>query len=114
MEKLITTCEQTEFVPELIKRRGFIRAKYWSWEEPRNGLITYADKGFLRVLFLTGVNVAASYYAIKITEVEAGLWTAVYTPDFKSFYCIKQKEKEEEEPESDIDLIEGIRKLFEE
>ena len=113
MAKLITTGEQSEFIVEVIKRRGFIRAKYWSWEEPRNGLITYADKSFLRVLFLTGVNVAASYYPIKIDEVTAGLWKLVYTPDFESFYIIKGNE-EVEDPETDIDLIEGVRKLFEE
>lgn len=111
MDKLITTGEQSEFIVDVIKRRGFIRAKYWSWDEPRNGLITYADKSFLRVLFLTGVNVAASYYPIKIEEVTAGLWKLAYTPDFKTFYIINGNE---EESETDIDLIEGVRKLFEE
>lgn len=105
--ELVTTGERMEFSPEVIKRRGFVRAKYWSWDEPRNGLITFAGKEFLRVLFLTGVNMAASYFPVKISEVKAGLWQLTYTPDLETFYTING-----EEADSDIDLISGVRKLF--
>ena len=53
MAELTTRGERTEFVSEVIKRRGFIRAKYRSWEEPRNGLVTFASKDYLRVLTKT-------------------------------------------------------------
>ena len=88
MAELITRGERAEFVSDLIKKRGFIRAKYWSWTEPRNGLITFASKSFLRVLFQTGINIATSYYTIKISEVEAALWEITYTPDLVTFYQI--------------------------
>lgn len=88
MNELITRGEQVQFADGLIKKRGFVRAKYWSWEKPRNGLITYAGKEYLRVLFQTGVNVSVSYYTIKIAEVEAGLWQMTYTPDLETFYYI--------------------------
>lgn len=108
---LITTGESTEFVREIIKKRGFIRAKYFSWDEPRNGLVTYASRNMLKVLFLTGVNMAASYYKIKISEIEAGLWKIIYTPDFDTFYYVKGDEGEDED---DWDLPTAVRKLFEE
>lgn len=84
--ELVNHGEQYEFAKEIIKKRGLIRAKYHSWEEPRNGLITYAGKTFLKVLFLTGTNMAATYYTIKISEVVAGLWNITYTFDMKNFY----------------------------
>ena len=88
MNELITSGERAEFVSDLIKKRGFIRARYKTWEEPRNGLITYAGKEYLRVLFQTGINVATSYYTIKISEVEAGLWQLIYSPDLATFYRV--------------------------
>ena len=102
--------ESVEFSPEVIKQRGFIRARYANWEEPRNGLIVYASKTFLKVLFLTGVNIATSYYVIKISEVESGLWELTYSPDFENFYKIKMGESEDE----NIDLLTAVRNLFEE
>lgn len=101
--------ERVEFSPEVIKQRGFIRARYANWEEPRNGLIVYAAKTFLKVLFLTGVNIATSYFPIKISEVEAGLWELTYTSDFETFYKIKMGESEDE----NIDLLTAVRNLFE-
>lgn len=101
--------ESVEFSPEVIKQRGFIRARYANWEEPRNGLIVYASKTFLKVLFLTGVNIASSYYVVKISEVEAGLWEIIYSPDFENFYKIKMGESEDE----NIDLLAAVRNLFE-
>ena len=102
--------ESVEFSPEVIKQRGFIRARYANWEEPRNGLIVYASKTFLKVLFLTGVNIASSFFTIKISEVEAGLWELTYTNDFETFYKIKMGESEDE----NIDLLAAVRNLFEE
>ena len=104
---LTTTGSRTEFLPEVIKRRGFIRAKYWSWEEPRNGLITFANKDFLKVLFQTSVNAATSYYTVKISEVEAGLWRIIYTPDLEDFGVIGGDDSED-----DFDLITAVKNLF--
>ena len=101
--------ERVEFSSEVIKQRGFIRARYANWDEPRNGLIVYASKTFLKVLFLTGVNIAASYFSIKISEVEAGLWEIIYSPNFETFYKIKMGESEDE----NIDLLTAVRNLFE-
>lgn len=107
MDELITTTERDEFINELLQKRGLIRAKYWSWEEPRNGLIVYAAKTWLRVLFLTGTNVATSYYTITIDEVKAGLWEMTFTNDMEHFYQIKGGKAQE-----DMDLEESIRNIF--
>lgn len=88
MEELITRGEQIQFASDVIKKRGFIRAKYHTWEDFRNGLTTYAGKDYLRVLFQTGINVSTSYYTIKISEVEAELWKIIYTPDLETFYYV--------------------------
>ena len=81
--ELITTGERTVFADDVIKNRGLVRAKHLTWTEPRNGLIVYAGKEFLRVIFLTGVNTAASYFNIKAGEVAAGEWQILYTADMK-------------------------------
>ena len=86
MSDIINQRERAEFNLELFRRRGFIRAKYFSWDEPRMGLIVFAMPDFLKVLFLAGMNSATSYYVIKIREVEQKLWTFTYSPDMKSFY----------------------------
>lgn len=109
MEELITYGERAEFAPEVIKQCGFIRAKYHSWQDFRNGLVTFAGKNFLRVLFQTGINAATSYYTVKVAEVTAGLWQIIYTPDLEKFYRIDGKQ-----PDDDIDLIAEIRRRFKE
>ena len=107
MDELITTEEKAEFINEILQERGFIRAKYAGWEEPRNGLIVYATKAWLRVLFLTGVNVSTSYYTITVADVVAGLWQVTYTNDLKHFYTIEGGKAKE-----DVDLETAIRNIF--
>lgn len=106
--ELLTQGERIEFSQEIIQKRGVIKARYWSWAEPRMGLVTYAGKGLIKVLFLTGVNAATSYYTIRVEEVNAGLWEINFSPDLETFY------KTEIDSEDDFDLPAGIRKLFEE
>ena len=123
MNELVTTGESVEFSSELIKRRGFLRAKYWSWNDWRNGLVTFADKKSLRVLFQTGVNASTSYYTVKITEVVAGLWDLIYSNDMETFYRVDSKATQENRiSESDVaDLFRDeqithadVAKIFEE
>lgn len=123
MNELVTTGESAEFSPELIKRRGFLRAKYWSWENFRNGLVTFADKKSLRVLFQTGVNVSTSYYTVKVAEVEAGLWDLIYSNDMATFYRVDSKATQESRiSETDVAQLfrdeqitrTDVAKLFEE
>lgn len=105
--ELITTGDRSEFISEVIKKRGFIRARYATWDEPRNGLITFAGKTMLKVLFQTAVNVATSYYTIKISEVLAGLWEITYTNDLEHFYRIDGGQAIE-----DVDLETKVRTIF--
>ena len=107
--ELIYQGERFEFAKDIIKKRGFIRARYANWQEPRNGLIAFACKDFLNVLFLTGINQCATYFKIKAKEVQAGLWNIIYTNDLENFYRV-----EGGEPEEDIELDAAVRKLFEE
>ena len=94
--ELVNHGEQYEFAREIIQKRGLIRARYKTWDEPRNGLITYAGKTFLKVLFLTSVNTCATYFSIKISEVVAGLWEIKYTSDMATFYTTEGGESESE------------------
>lgn len=103
MNELVTTGESVEFSSELIKRRGFLRGKFWCWDDWRNGLVTFADKKSLRVLFQTGVNASTSYYTVKITEVVAGLWDLIYSNDMETFYRVDSKATQENRiTESDV------------
>lgn len=105
--ELIYQGERFEFAADVIKKRGFIRARYANWQEPRNGLIAFACKDFLNVLFLTGINQCATYFKIKAKEVQAGLWDITFTPDLEHFYRV-----EGGEPEEDIDLVAEARRIF--
>ena len=108
MNEILTTGEQVEFLPEIIKRRGFLRAKYWSWDDFRNGLVTFADKTTLRVLFQTGVNASTSYFKITASEVNAGLWQLIYSSDMENFYRVApNQEPPERITEPDIANIFG-------
>ena len=105
--ELLNHGEQYEFNRTIIQKRGVIKAKYHSWDAPRLGLITYAGKTFLKVLFLTGVNMAATYYTIKISEVVAGSWAITYTNDFKTFYTTEGGESE-----SELDFKAAVLNIF--
>ena len=104
--ELVTTGERTVFADDVIKNRGLLRAKHFTWESPRNGLIVYAGKEFLRVIFLTGVNTSASYFNIKASEVAAGQWDIAYTADMENVCLIRSA--------SASDLVTEVRKLFKE
>ena len=86
MDELLITSSGTEFNPEIVKQHGLIRAKYRSWKAFRNGLITFVQGDVATALFQTGVNATTSYYRIKASEVESGLWEIFYTNDFETFY----------------------------
>lgn len=107
--ELVERGERACFNRDIIKKRGVVKAKYWFWDSPRLGLVTYAGKDLLKILFLTGINQCATYFSIKINEVEAGLWEILFTPDLEHFYRV-----EGGEPEEDIELDAAVRKLFEE
>lgn len=104
--KFITTDEHPVFADDVIKNRGLIRATYLTWESPRNGLIVYAGKEFLRVIFLTGVNTSASYFNIKASEVAAGQWDIRWSADMENVCLLRSA--------SASDLVAEVRKLFKE
>ena len=88
MNEIITKSERAEFRDELIERHGFVRAKYFAWNEYRNGLITWARKNAMTVLFQSDRLNALNYCTIDIKEIEAGMWTLIYTPDLETFYRV--------------------------
>lgn len=104
--EIVTTGERIEFSPEVIKKRGFLRAKYIGWDEPRNGLIVYAGREYLKVLFQTGINIATSFYVVKASEVAAGQWDLAYSNDLTEAYLLRSADSR--------DLIAEVRKLFRE
>ena len=104
--EFVTTGEHPVFADEVIKKRGLIRATHVTWDEPRNGLIVYAGKEILRVLFLTGVNAAASYFLIKASDVAAGFWTILYSNDMEDVYLLRNS--------AASNLVTEVRRLFKE
>ena len=102
MNDLITRGEQVQFADDVIKKRGFIRAKYWSWDEPRDKLVLFATKKYSRVLFQTGVSVIMSCM-IEIAEVDAGLWQITYTPDLATFYYVGKDTPAEDDGNGNVE-----------
>lgn len=86
MSELLITGESTIFNPEIVTQHALIRAKYHTWQDFRNGLVSFVQRDYVTVLFQTGVNASTSYFKIKASEVNAGLWQLVLTNDFETFY----------------------------
>ena len=86
MNELLINAETLTFNTDIIKQSGLIRAKYKTWSEPRNGLVTFVKPDTLQVLFQTGVNASTSYYRIKAAEVRDGKWDLIYTDNFENVW----------------------------
>ena len=104
MENIIITGEYTKFNPEIVKRGSFIRAKTLGWENPRNGLITFADEKIIRAIFNTGIHVAMSYFLIKADEVAKGYWELTISGDLEEAFHMSSADTR--------DLISEVRRLF--
>jgi len=83
MTDLIITGETVQFNLDVIKPSGFIRAKYHTWKDYRNGLVTFVKPDKLTCLFQTGANSTVSYFAVKAAEVAAGNWDIIYSNDLE-------------------------------
>ena len=81
---LIETRDSPQFNPEEIHERDLLRAKYHTWPEPRNGLVTTVRKDILTVLFMPAIHRATCYFRIKAQEVADGKWEISYTADMET------------------------------
>ena len=79
---IIETRETLRFNPEEIHERDLVRAKYHTWDEPRNGIVTVVRGATLTVLFLPEIHRATTYFVIRAEEVRDGKWEMTYTQDF--------------------------------
>ena len=73
-----------QFDLDEISLRDFVRAKYKTWEEPRNGIVVSASKDALSVIFLPLIHLATRYYIIKAQEVSDGKWDISYSHDLET------------------------------
>ncbi len=74
---------KTVFNTLKIQPQALMRARYHTWEEPRNGIVLAVDKYLISVLFLPLVDVATRLFTIKATEVAEGKWQLLWTEDFE-------------------------------
>lgn len=61
-----------------------VRAKYHTWDEPRNGLVVDVKADALMVLFIPKVHHATRYFIIKPQEVADGKWHILISSDLKT------------------------------
>lgn len=71
------------FNQEELQVGGFLRAKYHSWDEPRNGLVAYVSRDVLKIFFLTAIGTSGAYYRIEAREVLEGKWQIIYSADLQ-------------------------------
>ncbi len=81
---LIETRDSPQFIPEEIHERDLVRARYHTWPEPRNGLVTTVRKDVLTVLFMPAIHRATCYFTVKAQEVADGKWEISYTADMET------------------------------
>jgi len=75
---LIIDKEKPFFDTEVIKPRDFIRAQYYTWSEPRNGLILFCDESVIQALFFPAIHQAACYFRVTADEIKKGKWKLTY------------------------------------
>lgn len=71
----------TAFDTEAIKKGDLIRAKYKTWPEPRNGIVTAVSEQRITVLYLPGLHNVSNYFPITAEEAAAGLWSLLWSSD---------------------------------
>jgi len=81
---LITDSTEKVFDITSVHKGDLIRAKYSTWDEPRNGIVTAVSEDKLTVLFLPGLGNVTNYFVILAAEVEAGKWTVRWTTDLET------------------------------
>lgn len=64
-----------------IHKGDLIRAKYNTWPEARNGIVTAVSEEKLTVLFLPGLGNVTNYFTIQASEVGAGKWAVLWSSD---------------------------------
>lgn len=69
-----------------VHKGDFVRARYHTWPEPRNGILTQVNKERLVVLHLPGLGNVSNFFPIAATEVVAGLWEISWSPDLITIY----------------------------
>lgn len=83
---LVKEQEYPAFDETAIAKRDLVRARYHTWDEPRNGIVVTVTPTLLQVLFLPAVHQAACYYDIKAQEIKDGKWSVKYTRDLEIIY----------------------------
>lgn len=76
------------FDGEIVKCGGLIRAKYRTWTDFRNGLVSRVQPDKLTVLFQTGANATVSYFVIRAAEAADDHWQIFYSSDMEEIYHV--------------------------
>ncbi len=81
---LIDTETAFVFDENEIQPRSFVRAKYHTWDEARNGLVIHVSKDRIMAVFFPMIHQAMRFYVIKADEVGAGKWEILYSSDLET------------------------------
>lgn len=90
------------FDVESIKKADLVRARYYSWTEPVNGLVTKVTPEAITVLYLPRIHNACSYFEIYASEVSKGKWALKITGDMEN---INEVEMTYGEPTDDVGCL---------
>jgi len=81
---LVIDSNEKIFDSASIHKGDLIRAKYNTWSEHKNGLVTAVNNNKLTVLFLPGLGNVTNYFIILASEVETGKWEVRWTTDMEA------------------------------
>ena len=85
MELIITT-EAPTINTKAISKGDLIRAKYSGWTEARNGQVAAVTRDEIRVIWQPGICNVTNFFSILADEIDAGLWTVIWSPDLETIY----------------------------
>ncbi len=81
---LIKSATHEEFDLSQVRRGDCIRIKRAGDTIARNGFVTEATAGRLRILYCNAQNNASSYLEITAADVAIGVWEIYWTQDFQT------------------------------
>lgn len=101
---LLKQTEIRAFDPDVIRKGDFIRARYHTWPEAKNGIVASVTEQRLTVLYIPGATNVSNYYPITAEEVADGKWDVIWSHELLATETEPPREEPDENDPGRPDL----------